>query len=116
MADERVPREPEEGAKAEAGRGDGPRNEGLRHRLKGAAKRFMDDPGAREVLGSLLDSSDKAKTEMVRAVGREVRTYLEGLGLPDLLHKLATGYSLEVKASVSLKPLAAAGEPGDGKG
>lgn len=60
----------------------------------------------RDVVGSLLDSSDRVKTETVRMIGREVRTYLEGLGLKDDLHHLLTNYSLEVHASVSLKPLA----------
>ena len=60
----------------------------------------------RELLGSILETGDKAKTEIVRMIGREVRGYLEALDLHNDLHHLLTNYSLEVKASFSLKPLA----------
>ena len=72
---------------------------------------MLQDPAAplkrtNELLGALLDSSDKVKTEAVRQVGREVRTYLEGLGLDDAVLHLLTNYSLEVNANFRLKPLA----------
>ncbi|MCB9759211.1 MAG: hypothetical protein H6739_05185 [Alphaproteobacteria bacterium] len=92
--------------------GRGPRIPGLR-----TARRLVGEPGfreAKEVLGAVLDSSDRVKTEAVRMIGREVRTYLEGLGLGDDLHDLLTNYSLEVHASFSLKPLADA-EPERGR-
>ena len=41
----------------------------------------------------------------MRQVGREVRTYLEGLGLDDAVLYLLTNYSLEVNASLKLKPI-----------
>jgi len=63
---------------------------------------------AREMLGALIDTSDRAKTEMVRLIAREVRTYLEELKLKEDLRGLLTGHSLEVKMSLSLKPLAPA--------
>lgn len=69
------------------------------------------DPRARErrearaVLGALLETGDKARTEMVRLVAREVRSYLEALELHKDLHHLLTHYSLEVKASIHLAPL-----------
>ncbi|MDP2309442.1 MAG: hypothetical protein Q8P18_25700 [Pseudomonadota bacterium] len=63
---------------------------------------------AKEVFGAVLEGGDKAKTEVVRAVAREVRNYLEELGLKDDLHNLMTNYSLELHASVNLRKLAEA--------
>ena len=82
--------------------------------LRGAARRIVGDlsnedgplPRTRDLLGAVLQSSDKVKTEAIRMVGREVRTYLEGLGLDDAILHVMTNYSLEVNASFSLKPLA----------
>lgn len=56
---------------------------------------------AREVMGAVLEGGDKAKTEIVRAVAREVRAYLEELGLREVM----TDYSLEVRASFNLRKL-----------
>jgi hypothetical protein len=61
---------------------------------------------AKEVFGAVLEGGDKAKSEVVRAVAREVRNYLEELGLKDDLHNLLTNYSLELHASVNLRKLA----------
>jgi hypothetical protein len=61
---------------------------------------------ARDLLAAFLETGDKAKTEIVRMVAREVRSYLEALELHKDLHHLLTNYSLEVKASVHLRPLA----------
>ena len=61
---------------------------------------------AREVLNSVLEGGDKAKTEIVKVVAREVRTYFEELGLKDDLHHLLTNYSFEIRASVNLRKLA----------
>lgn len=79
--------------------------------IRGAARKVLQDPGAplrrtNELLEALMDGSDKVKTETVRQIGREVRTYLEGLGLDDAVLHLLTNYSLEVNASFRLKPLA----------
>ena len=60
----------------------------------------------REILGAILETGDKAKSEIVRMIGREVRNYLEALDLHNDIHYLLTNYSLEVKASINLKPLA----------
>lgn len=60
---------------------------------------------AREVLHTLLEGGDKAKTEFVKIIAREVRTYFEELGLKDDLHNLLTNYSFEVRASVNLRRL-----------
>ncbi|MCK6522562.1 hypothetical protein L6R49_14115 [Myxococcota bacterium] len=75
------------------------------------ARRLVSEPGAglreaKEVLGAVLDTSDRAKTDAIRMIGREVRTYLEGLGLKDDLKSLLTNYSFEIRASIHLKPLA----------
>ena len=60
---------------------------------------------AKEVFGAVLEGGDKAKTEVVRAVAREVRTYLDELGLKDDVRHLLTNYSVEVKASFNLRRL-----------
>ncbi len=57
------------------------------------------------LLGAILETGDKAKTEMVRMTAREVRNYLEALELHKDLHHLITNHSLEVHASIHLKPL-----------
>lgn len=83
-------------------------------RFRRFGRRIMGDEGegkpfrieAREVLGALLEGSDKAKSEIVRAVAREVRIYLEEMGLKDDIKNLMTNYSFEVKASVHLRKLA----------
>ncbi len=66
---------------------------------------------ALELMGAVLETSDRAKTEMVRMVAREVRNYLDELRLGDDLKELVNNYSLEVKMSLSLKPLAESGAP-----
>ncbi|MCK6504773.1 hypothetical protein L6R53_15435 [Myxococcota bacterium] len=68
---------------------------------------------ARAVLAALLETGDKAKTETIRMVAREVRSYLEALELGKDLHHLLTNYSLEVKASIHLAPLAQPAEPSE---
>jgi len=81
-------------------------------RLRDIAKRLLSDEedrigvSPREVLGAVIDGGDKAKSELVRMVAREVRTYLEGLGLHEDLRHIMTNYSLDVHASFRLKPLA----------
>lgn len=80
-------------------------------RLRDLAKRLLSDEedkigvSPREVIGAVIDSGDKAKSEVVRMVAREVRTYLEGLGLHEDVRHLMTNYSLDVHASFRLKPL-----------
>ena len=80
-------------------------------RLRSWAKRIIGDGegerniDAREMLGAILETGDKAKTEIVKLVAREVRIYLEALDLHKDLHQLLSNYSLEVKASFHLKPL-----------
>lgn len=62
---------------------------------------------AREMLGAVLETGDKAKTEVVRMVAREVRSYLDALEIGEDIRDLLTNYSLEVHASFHLKPLVA---------
>jgi hypothetical protein len=80
--------------------------EGEEERGEGAprAERPGEERRTRELLISALATGDKAKTEIVRLVAREVRSYLEALELHKDLHYLLTNYSLEVQASFSLKP------------
>ena len=95
--------EPVDGSEPRSGRS-GARPERERHR---------GDPWA--LLGAVLETGDKAKSEMVRMLAREVRTYLEALELHKDLHHLLTNYSLEVNASFNLKPLADAVSPSQGE-
>jgi len=60
---------------------------------------------SREIISALMDTGDKAKTEVIRLVAKEVRSYIEALELHKDLHHLLTNYSLELNASFSLKPL-----------
>ena len=60
---------------------------------------------AKDVLNILLETGDKAKTEIVKLLAREVRTYLEAMALHEDVKKLLSNYSLEIKANISLKPL-----------
>jgi hypothetical protein len=78
------------------------------------AKRLMDRrelaEDTRDLLYAVLTTSDKAKTEAVKMVAREVRSYLKELQLKEDLLDLARSHSLEI--SLRLKPLAdAVGEP-----
>ena len=82
-------------------------------RIRDIARRlFPGDPDAplrtdvRDAVNAVLNTGDKAKSEMVRMVAREVRRYLEELKLGEDLRVLLTNYSLDVHASISLQPLA----------
>ncbi len=92
-----TPSPPPEAPRRESGRKGGGRRDGAR---KDSSR---GDTWA--LLGALLETGDMAKTEMVKMLGREVRTYLEALELHKDLHHIVTHYSLEVQASVHLKPL-----------
>ncbi|MCB9664150.1 MAG: hypothetical protein H6732_08540 [Alphaproteobacteria bacterium] len=82
-----------------------------RSRLISAFTKRLQNPrqlsgDAMELLGVVLESSDRAKTEAVKMVAREVRHYLEELKLREDLYELVTSHSLEVKMSLKLEPLA----------
>ncbi len=77
---------------------------------KFAKKILHDDEGnapidPKEMLSSILQLSDKARTETVRLVAKEFRGYLDALEIKDDLHDFMTSYSVEVKASFRLKPV-----------
>jgi hypothetical protein len=76
-----------------------------RERSRGASgRRILGE--AREVVGAVFEGGNAARTEIVKAVAREVRTYLEELGLKEDLRALLTNYSLELKLSLNLRRLA----------
>lgn len=83
-----------------------------RSRIGRLARRLMDarelSGDAKELVGAMLETSDRAKTEIVRMTAREVRNYLQELRLKDDLLDLVTSHSLELHVSMSLKPLAKA--------
>lgn len=103
----RVPTDEAPGHPGEGPEGDPEDDSGRRARVMRFAKRLMDrrelTTDTREILGSVLATSDKAKNEAVRMVAREVRSYLDALELKDDFKQLITSYSLEI--SLSLKPL-----------
>lgn len=75
-------------------------------RLRAIGRRLMSSgEDVKELAGAFLETSDRAKTEMVKMVAREVRTYLDELKLKEELLELARSHSLEVKLSLHLKPL-----------
>ena len=80
-------------------------DEEIRDEGDGGGSEERERRAAVDLLASVLETGDKAKTEAVRMVAREFRSYLEALELHKDLHHLLTNYSLEVKASVHLKPL-----------
>ncbi|MFK7931127.1 MAG: hypothetical protein AB8H79_23280 [Myxococcota bacterium] len=79
---------------------------GLRRRLQRLMDRRDLAEDTREMLGGMLEMSDRAKNEAVRLVAREARNYLEELRVKEEILDLVTSHSLELKMSVHLKPLA----------
>jgi len=73
-------------------------------RLARLGRRIMDR--GNELGKGVLETSDRAKSEAVRMLAREVRNYLDELRLKEDLIALATSHSLELSLSLSLKPLA----------
>lgn len=98
----RIIREVEDGIEDRARPDEPPRAE---ERSKSEERPREDRHRMGEMLGAVLETGDKAKTEVVRMVAREVRNYLEELRVGDDLHDLLTNYSVEVHASLHLKPL-----------
>ena len=94
---------------------------GREARLRGFARRIFregdeDDRrlDAREMIGAVLDTGDKARTEIVRLLAREVRGYLEALELHKDLQHILTNYSLDIRTNISLKPLLSDAPAADG--
>lgn len=76
-------------------------------RLYRFGKRLLDrGDDVRDLASAVLETSDRAKTEMVRMVAREVRNYLDELQLKEGVMDLVRSHSLEVHVSLNLKPLA----------
>jgi hypothetical protein len=76
-------------------------------------RRLMEPGDGRKVLSAMWETSDRAKTEAVRMVAREVRSYLDALELKEDMLDLVRSHSLEINASLRLKPLPPESE-GDG--
>ena len=95
-ADEELPREATE---------DPPREE--KSRFYRFGRKLLDrGDDVRDMASAVLETSDRAKTEMVRMVAREVRNYLDELKLKEDAMALLRSHSLEVSLSLHLKPLA----------
>jgi hypothetical protein len=88
------------------GGSDGGRFRGFRKRILGDEEGRSLFGDARDVLGNVFEGSDKVRGELFRAVAREVRAYLEELGLKEDLHNLLTNYALELHLSLNLRRLA----------
>ena len=86
--------------------------------LTGVGALFMTEEGLRnlvgemklpkDALGFLLAQADKTRSEVARVVTQEVRRFLESETLRREIWKLLTSVTLEVNATVQLKP---SGEP-----
>ncbi len=87
--------------------------------LTGVGALFMTEEGIRnavtemklpkDALAFLLSQADKSRAEVARVVTQEVRRFLESDTLRREMWKLLTSVTLEVNASIQLKP---SGEPG----
>jgi len=64
-----------------------------------------EDLKSKEVLSGAVNLTAKGKEELVGLVGSEVRGYLSKLKIGDELRNLLTHHSLEVTASIRLKPV-----------
>lgn len=88
--------------------GEGPGDTEGRGRLSRFARRLMErdlSEDARDLVGAVLETSNQAKSELVRMTAREIRGYLEELKLKEDLMSLVSSHSLEIHLSLSLKPL-----------
>lgn len=94
--------EREEPARDEAGGTEAPEGE---EPVGGEGEHGRRRAEVREVLSQLLATGNKTRAELIRLVAKEVRFYLEAAELDAMLHDLVTNYSLEVNASLHLKPL-----------
>jgi hypothetical protein len=87
--------------------------------LTGVGALFMTEEGIRNLVGEmklpkdalafLLAQAEKTRTEVARVVTQETRRFLESETLRRELWKVLTSVTLEVNATVQLKP---SGEPG----
>src|SRR5438552_8983395 len=87
--------------------------------LTGVGALFMTEEGLRNLVGDmklpkdafafLLAQADKTRSEVARVVTQEIRRFLESETLRREIWKVLTGVTLEVNATIQLKP---SGEPG----
>src|SRR4051795_9097362 len=87
--------------------------------LTGVGALFMTEEGIRNLVGDmkmpkdalafLVAQADKTRSEVARVVTQEVRRFLESETLRREIWKVLTGVTLEVNATIQLKP---SGEPG----
>jgi len=87
--------------------------------LTGVGALFMTEEGIRNLVGDmkmpkdaiafLMGQADKTRTEVARVVTQEVRRFLESETLRREIWKVINGVTLEVNATIQLKP---SGEPG----
>lgn len=87
--------------------------------LTGVGALFMTEEGLRNLVGEmklpkdaltfLLAQADKTRSEVARLVTQEVRRFLESERLRKEIWKLIDGVTLEVNATIQLKP---SGKPG----
>ena len=87
--------------------------------LTGVGALFMTEEGIRNAVGELklpkdmlsflLAQADRTRGDVARVVTQEVRRFLESDTLQKQVWKILTGITLEVNATIQLKP---SGEPG----
>src|SRR5205807_8573952 len=85
--------------------------------LTGVGALFMTEEGIRnlmgemklpkDALGFLLAQADKTRSEVARVVTQEVRRFLESDRLRREIWKLLTSVSIEINATMTLKPSSA---------
>ena len=82
-------------------------DEETQNRIFRFARKLMDrkdlSADTRELLHSVVVTSDKAKNEAMRLIAREVRNYLDEMHLEEMIHQVLKSYSIEV--SIRLNPL-----------
>jgi len=71
----------------------------------GRLREAGEDVKPREILSGAVRMTAKGREELVGMVAKEVRMYLEKLRVGEELRALMTDHSLEIQASVRLKPL-----------
>ncbi|MCA9569776.1 MAG: hypothetical protein KC656_18155 [Myxococcales bacterium] len=88
-------------------------------RLRRFARRILDRKelaeDTKDLLSGMLATSDKAKSDFIRMMGREVGHWLDGLNLKNDLLDVATNYKLEVHATFHLSPIAKAMAEAEGE-
>jgi len=87
--------------------------------LTGVGALFMTEEGIRNLVGDmkmpkealafLMSQAERTRSEVARVVTQEVRRFLESETLRREIWKLLTSVTLEVNATIQLKP---SGEPG----